>query len=198
MSADPGDADAGRAIFVEKQCARCHVPDGQRGAGPALEELRWPQGEMELAGRLWNHVPTMAQALSEAGFEWPKLTEAEMANLMAYLGAAPRRDPEPNLHRGQLILLRKGCLKCHSLRQEGGRVKPDLAERRADYDSGPAWAATMWAHTPTMAQMSSRLGIAYPRFAGDEMGNLVGFLSTPPRAARFAPGRRGARRRGNG
>jgi hypothetical protein len=117
-----------------------------------------------------------------------------MADLMAYLLADAGRDPEPNLLKGQLVLLRKGCLKCHSLAREGGRIEPDLAERRADYDSAAAWAAAMWTHTPAMATMAARQGIPYPRFSEDEMGNLVGFLKqaaavAPRRRSGSAPGR---------
>jgi cytochrome c2 len=176
--ADPGDQDKGRAVFSDKQCARCHTPQGASGAGPgpALEALRRPQGEMELAGRLWNHVPGMLAALAEGGTPWPRIGAGEMADLMAYLQADPARDPAPDVLKGHLVLLRKGCLKCHRLGREGGRVQPDLAEPRADYESAAAWATAMWAHTPAMAAMAARRGIPYPRFSGDEMGNLVGFL----------------------
>jgi len=189
-----GDPEAGRAIFADKACARCHVPRGSPAAGPALEELRRPQGEMELAGRLWNHVPGMFAALAQEPWRWPRITAGEMADLMAYLQADPARDPAPDLSKGQLVLLRKGCLKCHSLAREGGRVEPDLADGRADYESAAAWAAAMWTHTPAMAAMAARQGVPYPRFAGDDMGNLLGFLkhaatSTPARRSGSAPGR---------
>jgi cytochrome c2 len=193
-AADPGDAERGRATFTEKQCARCHLPRGASGSGPALEELRRPQGEMELAGRLWNHVPGMLAALAEGGSRWPQIGVGEMADLMAYLQADSSRDAAPDVLKGHLLLLRKGCLKCHSLAREGGRVEPDLAEPRADYESAAAWAAAMWAHTPGMAAMAVQKGIPYPRFSGDEMGNLVGFLkhaaaTTPQRRTQTAPGR---------
>lgn len=175
------DASAGQALFTEKQCARCHRPQGESAAGPALEHLRRPQGEMELAGRLWNHVPAMLSALSEQGLEWPRISVVEMAALMTYLQADPGRDPAPDLSKGEVALLRKSCLKCHSLRREGGRVEPDLAERRADYESAAAWATAMWKHTPAMAAMASRQGVPYPRFSGDEMGNLLGFLRSASR-----------------
>jgi cytochrome c551/c552 len=174
--AGPSSPDAGRAVFAEKQCGRCHLPRGEPGVGPALEDIRRPQGEMELAGRLWNHLPAMFASLTEKGAGWPQISMTEMGNLMAYLQADPGRDPEPDLLRGQVILLRKGCLKCHSLRREGGPIKPDLAERRADYESPAAWAVTMWTHTPRMAAAASRQGVPYPRFSGDEMANLVGLL----------------------
>ena len=178
---DPSDPEMGRVVFIEKRCARCHVPRGEQGVGPALEELRRPQGEMELAGRLWNHVPAMAAALDQNGLAWPQISSREMSDLMAYLRADPARDPAPDLYKGQVTLLRKGCLKCHSLRREGGRVEPDLAARRADYESAAAWAATMWTHTPRMATMASHRAVPYPRFSGDEMGNLLGFLRSAAR-----------------
>jgi cytochrome c2 len=175
-AAEPGNPEAGRAVFAGKQCVRCHAPRSERGPGPALEDIRRPQGEMELAGRLWNHLPAMFASVTGKGAEWPEIGVAEMGDLMAYLQAEAKRDPQPDLAKGRMTLLRKGCLKCHSLRREGGPVKPDLAERRADYESAAAWATTMWAHTPRMAAMASRQGVPYPRFAGDEMANLLGLL----------------------
>ena len=47
-----GDARRGGEIFAAKHCARCHRPRDAKGVGPALEELRRPQGAHELAGRL--------------------------------------------------------------------------------------------------------------------------------------------------
>jgi cytochrome c551/c552 len=169
-------ANAGQALFTDKQCARCHRPRGEPGMGPALEDLKRPQGEMELAGRLWNHVPGMLASLGQAGLQWPTLTAVEMASLMTYLGATGARDAKTDAAKGQTLVVRKGCLKCHSLRREGGRTQPDLAEQRADYTSPAAWAATMWTHTPRMAAAAAQHGIQYPRFAGNEMANLLAYL----------------------
>lgn len=171
-----GDAARGQALFASKHCERCHAPRGKENLGPALEELRKPQGALELTGRLWNHAPVMFATLKEERLAWPSISPAEMADLMAYLQAEPVRDPVADLARGQVTMLRKGCLKCHSLRREGGGIGPDLSARRGDYESAAAWAATMWAHTPRMATMTRERGILYPRFTGDEMVNLVGFL----------------------
>src|SRR3990170_2639567 len=129
----PGDAARGREVFAGKHCARCHRPGGQPGAGPALEQLRRPQGAYALTGRLWNHAPAMFTALTQERLAWPAISVAEMGDLMAYLDADPRRDPAPDLGKGQLALVGKGCLKCHGFRREGGRLGPDLAERRASY-----------------------------------------------------------------
>lgn len=170
------DAGRGRTVFESKQCARCHLAQPGPGGAPGLDEIRRPQGAWELAGRLWNHAPAMFTALRQEKLAWPKLSEDEMADLMAYLRADPARDPEPDLHRGQAALVRKGCLKCHAFRREGARVGPDLAQQRVAYASPARWAATLWDKAPRMAQASLAREVLYPRFAGGEMRNLVEYL----------------------
>ena len=171
-----GDAARGQEVFEAKACSRCHHLRGQQRVGPPLDDLRRPQGAYELTGRLWNHAPGMFTVLKIEGLEWPQISVAEMADLMAYLMADPGRDPSPDLFKGRAVLVNKGCLKCHRLRGEGGRVGPDLAERRAVYAPAATWGATMWAHTPRMAAAAIQQGVLYPRFSGDEMVHLLGFL----------------------
>ncbi len=177
----PGDAARGHETFAAKACALCHLPRGQDGVGPALEQLRRPQGAFALAGRLWNHAPAMFTVLKMENLQWPQISAAEMADLMAYLEADPARDPAPDTSKGQVMLLRKGCLKCHSLRGEGARLAPDLSAQRPAYESGVAWATRMWGHTPAMAAKAIEVGVLYPRFAEDEMLNLVAFLRSRAR-----------------
>jgi cytochrome c2 len=174
--APAGDAERGRQVFEVKQCSGCHRPLAQGPVGPALDDVRRPQGAYEFAGRLWNHAPAMFTVLSQKGLTWPPIEPAEMADLMAFLRAGPERDPAPDRARGQTILVRKGCLKCHSYRGEGGRLGPDLAERRERYAPPAAWAATVWKHAPRMAVTAIQHGVLYPRFTGDEMVHLLGLL----------------------
>lgn len=181
-AAAAGDPERGRGVFADKRCAQCHQARGHAGVGPPLEALRHPQGAFELAGRLWNHAPAMFTVLTQEGIAWPDVSEAEMADLMAYLRADPARDPGPDVYRGQLTVVRKGCLKCHQLRNEGGRIGPELAERRPAYKSAVAWASAMWRHTPRMAAKALEAEIAYPRFTGAEMRDLVGFLQSVSRS----------------
>ena len=172
----PADAARGHALFEQKQCSHCHQPRGQRGDGPALEDIRRPQGALELAGRIWNHAPVMFALLKQQGLEWPQIGAAEMADLMAYLQADAARDPAPDLYQGQVLLIRKGCLKCHRLRGEGGSVGIEFTQYHTGYQSPVAWATTIWNHSSRMAGHFARLGVLYPRFTGDEMVNLFGFL----------------------
>jgi mono/diheme cytochrome c family protein len=186
-SAEPaGDAGRGRAVFEAKACARCHQPRGLGGAtGPALEDVRRPQGILELAGRLWNHAPAMFTAIGKEGLAWPDLSEEQMRDLATYLQAAPGRDAPPDAGRGHILLVSKGCLKCHRLRGEGGAGAFDLAASPDRYQSPVAWATRIWGHAPRMAAVAARLGVTYPRFGGDEMANLFAFLgSAVPGAGR--------------
>jgi mono/diheme cytochrome c family protein len=175
----PGDAGRGAAVFAAKGCGRCHLPGDQgAGMGPALGEVRRPQGMLELAGRLWNHAPAMFAALETQGLPWPALTREEMADLAAYLQAEPTRDPRPDLFQGRVTLVRKGCLKCHTLRGEGGSAAIDLSTYHGRYESPVTWATTVWNHAPRMAAAASRLEVLYPRFSGDEMAHLFRFLQS--------------------
>jgi cytochrome c551/c552 len=178
----PGDAERGQALFTAKQCVGCHMPRGEPGVGPAVEELRRLQGAWELTGRLWNHAPAMFTSLRRDGVAWPEISAAEMADLMAYLQADPSRDPTPDLFRGQIVLVRKGCLKCHRHRGEGGWVGIELTRYHGGYRSPVGWAAAVWKHAPRMAEEATSRGVLYPRFAGKEMGNLVGLLRSTARS----------------
>jgi cytochrome c2 len=171
-----GDVERGRAVFEAKGCVRCHVPRGQAGEGPPLEDLRRPQGAYELAGRFWNHSPAMFTTLRERGVFWPEVSTAEMADLMAYLQADPSRDPAPDVFRGQFVLVRKECLKCHRFRGEGGFVGIELTRYHRGYESPVDWASAVWKHAPRMAEEARRMGVSYPRFTGKEMADLVGLL----------------------
>lgn len=178
----PGDATRGQAVFAAKQCVRCHASRGQPSAGPAVEELRRPQGAYELAGRFWNHTPAMFTTLRREGVSWPEINPAEMADLMAYLQADPSRDPAPDPLRGRMLLVGKGCLKCHRYRNEGGKIAQELTEYNPGYQSAVAWASAVWQHAPRMAEEARRMGVLYPRFTGGEMGNLVGLLRSTAKA----------------
>jgi cytochrome c551/c552 len=184
VAAPRGDAGRGRLIFEEKGCAGCHRPQTQeQGIGPALEMIRRPQGLLQLSGRFWNHAPAMFAMFEQQGLKWPDLTVEQMADLMAYLQGEPSRDPPGDLFQGRVVLIRKGCLKCHSLHGEGNSSAADLSQLRDRYESPIVWATTVWNHSPKMAALANRLGVQYARFSGDEMGNLLEFLrsSSPSR-----------------
>lgn len=171
-----GDPERGGRLFEAKGCVLCHAPPGKpKGIGPPLDTLQRPQGLLELAGRLWNHAPAMQQLWAQRGKAWPTLDTAEMTDLVAFLQARGTADRPGSETRGQVLLLKKGCLKCHAFLGEGGGVGPDLS-RYPDYDSPLSWATSVWNHAPKMRAKAEERGMAYPRFETDEMVDLVEFL----------------------
>jgi cytochrome c551/c552 len=182
-----GDQEQGRRLFEAKGCIVCHAPAGKpKEIGPSLTTLQRQQGLLELAGRLWNHAPAMQQSLAERGKAWPTLTTEEMANLAAFLLAKPSADRPGSKEKGQVLLFKKGCLKCHTFFGEGAGVGPDLT-RFPHYDSPLEWATSIWDHAPKMRAKAEKLGTDYPRFEGDEMVDLVEFLKTSAARQQGAP-----------
>jgi len=181
----PGDAARGAAVFTVTGCGRCHFPSERgQGMGPALGEIRRRQGMLELSGRLWNHAPGMFAAFETQGLRWPVMTREQMADLAAYLEADASRDPAPDLFRGRVVLVRKACLKCHRLAGEGGSTAIELTTDPGRYDSPTGWATAVWNHAPRMAAVAAQLDVLYPRFSGDEMAHLFGFLKSAAVAAK--------------
>jgi cytochrome c551/c552 len=171
-----GDPEQGRLLFEERGCIHCHSPPGKpKEIGPPLATLQRRQGLLQLAGRLWNHAPAMQEEFAKRGKTWPTLSTKEMADLAAFLLARPGADPPGSEARGQVLLLKKGCLKCHSFFGEGAGVGPDLI-RSTVYDSPLDWVTGVWDHAPKMRAKAERLGTEYPRFEADEMVDLVTFL----------------------
>lgn len=101
------------------------------------------------------------------------------AVLLWPLGAAfaqPLFGPAQNPVAGSRVFGAKGCGKCHAVKGVGGRVGPDLIRYQGGYGSPVTWVSAMWNHAPKMLPKFKEMGLLYPRFDGNEMGDLYGFL----------------------
>ena len=169
---------AGERVAAAKGCGACHALPGEaRGKkpGPAFVAPAPPEPSSEVVRRLWNHIPGMRQHFLARGLSWPEIRAEEMGDLLAFLGAQPGLEPAPNLDRGRAIVMRKGCLKCHTLAGEGGRAGPDLVRFR-QYGSPVPLAAALWSKAPSMLGRIDASGIPFPIFREGEMADLLGFL----------------------
>ena len=164
----------GRAVFVSKGCATCHEERAVLQA-PHLSVLRKDRSLVQLTAAMWNQAPIMWANLQDPGLRWPRLTAREMAALAQYLNGAAPEDPSPDLGRGQVVLVEKGCARCHSPGGEGGNAAKDLL-RRVRFDSKAAWAAALWNHAPTMLALAAERGAEYPLMQPGELADLIGFL----------------------
>jgi mono/diheme cytochrome c family protein len=176
----PGDLREGWKLFTIKGCIRCHAIQGQGGkVGPDLSQQRLPQTPSGLAGLLWNHGPRMWAKMRELEIPVPTFSGTEMADVVAYLYFVGFFDPPADPARGRAVFTSKGCGSCHAISGEGGTVGPDLARSEAVLSAVEA-ARLMWNHAPFMETRMKERGIPWPLFEGNEMADLLAYLTSLP------------------
>lgn len=184
-----GDARKGREVFSQKGCGTCHAI---RGGGPSIgpDLGRIPARHLtmtQMAGAMWNHAPTMAQMAAEKGITWKPFRESEMRDLIAFLYAVSLLDEPGDPRRGARLFVEKGCATCHSVTGEGWKIGPGLKQWKR-YGSPILWAELMWSHAVGMEGKVREFGLRWPKFAGNEMVDLIAFiqreLATSPPSGR--------------
>jgi mono/diheme cytochrome c family protein len=179
---EPGDPRAGRILFTEKLCVRCHKVGEEGGsAGPPLDTIPRDIAPLHIAGALWNHGPEMISAIRASGLEVPKFADTEIIDLFAYLRSQGARQGSPRFQspgdptKGREVFDDKGCGACHPVFGEEPGVAPDLgrAELRG---SVTQIAGRMWNHWPDMARTMQAAGMSVPQFKGDELLDLFAYV----------------------
>jgi mono/diheme cytochrome c family protein len=172
----PGRAEEGRRLFVEKRCIACHSVGGQGGrVGPDLVERGLHRSLSQFAAAMWNKAPAMMEAMRARGISVPQLRAEEMADLVAYLYAVRYFAGPGDPGKGRQLAATKGCLTCHTVSGQGGKVAGDLA-RVKGLDAPAAVISALWNHSSIMGQWPERQKISWPRFTPEEMVDLVAFL----------------------
>lgn len=179
-SARVGNPAVGKQLFQRRGCVNCHAIKGEGGTvGPDLGKIQHTHNIYQMAASMWNHATQMTQVMEEKGIKRPEFRGDEMAHLLAYLHSLEVvGDPE----RGKAVFEQKGCVRCHAIQGEGGKIGPELA--RTSHPHPPIeLAGMMWNHSPTMTAMMGALGIPRPTFEGNEMADLLAYLDAVQRRA---------------
>lgn len=179
-----GDAAAGRVLFVEKGCIRCHQVGHVGGVkGPSLDLTSQFHSPIRLAAAMWNHGPEMAESMGAEGIRRSSLTGPELVDLYAYFSSAAdayQSVAGPVLPgsagRGRDLYRAKGCHACHGDDGRGSRG-PNLASLHRDWDS-TEFAAAMWNKAPGMMAAMRAGGLRAPRLTPDEMSDIVAYLQS--------------------
>jgi cytochrome c2 len=175
----PDNPMAGAQLFVDKGCVLCHSLGGdQPKLGPDLGRIHFRGTVMDLAAAFWNHAPVMREKMQDLKIQLPVLNSREMADLVAFLTAyryyltevGQPGDPVA----GKAVFAAKGCARCHGT-GDWTKSGPDLARLRGRF-SVVVVAQAMWNHGSEMATTMRGQGVAFPKFAGREMGDLLAFL----------------------
>jgi mono/diheme cytochrome c family protein len=176
----PGRAESGRQLFAEKRCVECHAVGGAGGrVGPDLVERGVRQSPMEFAATIWNKAPAMAAAMQSRGISLPQLAPEQMADIVAYLYSV-RYFASGSVQQGYGVASQKGCLNCHALRGERGKIASDLTKARG-LDSPAAVLAALWNHTLVTPTVSGKK-LDWPTFAPQEMADLIAMLQSVSQA----------------
>ena len=171
-----GNPASGKALFEGKGCGRCHAVSGVGGtAGPDLGQPRTAQRAGQMAAALWNHGPKMWAKMKQEGIPLPTFTEREMSDLLAYLYFLQYTGESGDVTKGAQVFRARACSQCHSIGEGGPTVGPDLSTSSA-LQSPADWTAAVWSHVPAMAAKAQQEQIAWPRFEGEEMRDLIAFL----------------------
>jgi cytochrome c551/c552 len=178
-----GDPQTGARIFERKGCPRCHSVSDM-GIVPDVAVAAPIQSDpSQLVTAMWNHAPRMLVAMQHIGMEWPQFQGSEMTDLVAYIregGNAPRLEREllpADPGRGWKTFQSKGgCIACHSVPGEGGRI--DFASRRQLPATFSQFAEATWNHSPPMLWEMQAQKVERPKFRPYEMADLMAFFNS--------------------
>lgn len=171
-----GNPERGRALFASKGCLRCHAVFGKGDTiGPDLGRAELRGSVTQLAGRMWNHWPAMAEAMGALGMAPPTFKEEEMADILAYLFISRYEGAPGPRAKGEAVYTDKGCASCHGRKGEGGIGRPLRGVTTGE--SKERIVQRMWNHAPQMSSRMEARRISWPRFEADELAGLVAFLA---------------------
>jgi len=173
-----GDPVNGAFLFETKGCSHCHAITGSGGhiasdLGRVNTSGRSNLGE--LVTTMWNHAPEMWQRMQKEDFRAATMTEGEVRDLFAFLYLVRYMDEPGDAAQGRRLFESKGCIQCHAVRGQGGKIGPDLAGIPG-IDTPIEWTQALWNHAPAMEKNISKVGVAWPRFEKSEMNDLLAYV----------------------
>ena len=180
---EPGDATKGWLLFTQKGCIQCHSTQEGGGAPiPDLKSLPPVVTPIFWAQTMWNHAPVMEAHMQQKKLSWPKFSNGEMNDLLAFVKrarAGEQREAEllpADPRRGRRLFREKACVECHTAEDEGGDTGPNFNAEQTRASTLTEMAGQMWNHSPEMWQAMKAKGIERPVFEGQEMADLIAYL----------------------
>jgi cytochrome c2 len=173
---EPGNAARGEGLFAAKGCLACHRIQGRGDlASKGVTVLGATMTAVGWATAMWNH-PGASDA------DRPRFEGRQMNDILSYVrgGQTPPRLDEDLLQadfgRGWQVFKDKSCGACHSVKDEAGRIGPELGPGRELPATILELAGSMWNHSPAMLRQMEHLRIVRPVFRKQEMADLLAFL----------------------
>jgi mono/diheme cytochrome c family protein len=180
----PEDPTRGARLFVSKGCVKCHALKGEGGkVGPDLGKIDLGDSQLDLASRLWNHIPSMIMGMERAKVIKPNVTGEEVTQISAYLYSLKFFDEPGDSTRGRYVFTEKGCSRCHPIAGKGKDGEPGLDQFPQNISS-VFLSQEIWNHGPVMIAQMVKLGMKWPVFEGTEMMDLLEYIKTNAKGPR--------------
>jgi len=177
---EPGSPSRGAEAFSRLQCSACHTLAGRGGRmGGPLDRFGAYPSPLALAQAMWNAGPRMQPKQLGQAQMIPQFVGHEMADLQAYIRSEGRREgrdvelqPLPDPALGARVYRDKGCGICH---EAGPREAPDIT-RSALSKTASEITGLLWNHSYAMGEQMQARGVAFPRFEGHQLSDLIAHL----------------------
>jgi len=174
----PEDPTKGARLFMSKGCVRCHAFKGDGGKiGPDFGRVNLGDTQLDMAAKLWNHIPSMVAGMERVKMVKTNLTGQEFTEISAYLYFLKFFDEPGNPTRGRSIFNEKGCGSCHPLSGKGKEGEAGLDQ--LPQNISPVFLTqSIWNHGPVMIAQMVKLGIKWPEFKETEMMDLLEYINS--------------------
>ena len=149
----------GESLFKSKGCAACH------SGRSALTSRLKGKTLTDIAVAMWDHEPRMPATPAS-------LSLADIRDIVSYLWAEQFFEDAGSPAAGARVFAAKRCAACHN----NASGAPKLAGTGRTFNSATI-VSTLWHHGPQMLDQMKTKGIAWPRFEGQDMANLIAYLN---------------------
>jgi mono/diheme cytochrome c family protein len=171
-----GNPQRGAELFYgSKRCSQCHAINGEGAhAGPDLGQSEGQASLSQLVVAMWNHAPHMLERLRSERIRIPEISQAEMADLLAFLYTERACDEKGDAAAGAQVFATKKCGRCHP--SQGATGGADPLNPFAAIDTPLLWAEASWNHAHWMELATHSAAVEWPRFEGREMADLFAWV----------------------
>ncbi len=171
----PGNPLKGKNLFVSKKCYYCHE---QNHIGPDLTNYNFNKSVTEIAGMMWNHASNMNEAMERNKISYPAFKNDEMTNLISYLYFKNQANVKGSVDEGRKIIVRKGCVDCHSA---GNSYGAPIMSAVGPFINADNFFGELWNHLPLMEKKSYTKGKSLPKLLPTDIKSLYLYFNRKER-----------------
>jgi cytochrome c551/c552 len=134
-----------------------------------------------MASLMWNHAPTMWDAMEKSGITKSSLTPQAAADLFAWFVSARYFEKPGDAARGKAAFSARHCAACHGITDSLFPGAPPVATW-ASLSDPIILAQRMWNHGAKMREEFRKKKLAWPQLTGQELTDILVYLQNLPQA----------------